>query len=100
MAGVANQGGPVAASGNVAGSSASDAINVELHGQCEDKQGWAEALERAGPLEFNAKCWFYLDPFVSPNIIISSTLWLWCLCVHVSLHQASYLFIESLHAYK
>lgn len=91
MAGAANQGGQVAASGKAAERSANDAIVVELNGRCEhkdDQQGWAEALDRAGPLEFNAKCWFYLDPFVSPSFIISSTRWLWCLCMHASLHQA------------
>lgn len=79
MAGAANLGGQLAASGNAAaaaaaaGSSAKDAIIVELHGQCEGKdakQGLAAALDSADPLELDAVCWFYLDPFVSPSLSI------------------------------
>ena len=34
------------------------------------KQAWAEILDSESPLELDAMCWFYLDPFVSSALCI------------------------------
>ena len=74
--GAAKPGGQTAGSGKAAapGSLTSDVISAKRQWESkDDKLNWAELLDSEGPLELDAMCWFYLDPFVSPIFCISST---------------------------
>ena len=67
-------GQPDATAAAAANSWTSDVVPAEQQwGGKNDKKTWVEALDSEGPMELDAMCWFYLDPFVSPALCMFST---------------------------